>query len=38
VHAITGGTGAYRDARGEFHFRGTAKPHVIEITLQLDQD
>jgi hypothetical protein len=37
VHAITGGTGAYRDARGEFHFRDTAKHGVIAITLQLDE-
>jgi hypothetical protein len=37
VHAITGGTGAYRDARGEFHFRQTAKPGVLEIALQLDR-
>jgi hypothetical protein len=37
VHAITGGTGAYRDARGEFHFHDTAKQGVIEITLRLDQ-
>jgi hypothetical protein len=37
VHAITGGTGTYRDARGEFHFRHTAKKGVIDITLQLDQ-
>lgn len=37
VHAITGGTGAYKDARGEFHFHDTAKPGVIAITLELDQ-
>jgi hypothetical protein len=37
VHAITGGTGAYRHARGEFHFRHTANKGVIDITLQLDQ-
>jgi hypothetical protein len=37
VHAITGGTGAYKDARGEFHFRDTAKPGVIALTLQLDR-
>ena len=37
VHAITGGTGAYRDAAGEFHFHDTATPGVIAITLQLDQ-
>jgi hypothetical protein len=37
VHAITGGTGAYRDATGEFHFRDAATPGVIAITLQLDQ-
>ena len=37
VHAITGGTGTYRDARGEFHFHDTTKQGVIAITLQLDQ-
>jgi hypothetical protein len=37
VRAITGGTGAYRDARGEFHFHHTAKQGVLEITLQLDR-
>jgi hypothetical protein len=37
VHAITGGTGAYRDASGEFHFHDTATRGVIAITLQLDQ-
>jgi hypothetical protein len=37
VHAITGGTGAYRDAAGEFHFHDTATPGVIAITLQVDQ-
>jgi hypothetical protein len=36
VHAITGGTGAYRDARGQFHFHDTSRQGVIEITLQLD--
>jgi hypothetical protein len=36
VHAITGGTGAYRDAEGEFHFHDTATPGVIAITLQID--
>jgi hypothetical protein len=36
VHAITGGTGAYRDARGEFHFHDTGKGGVLAITLQLD--
>ena len=35
VHAITGGTGAYRNARGEFSFRHTATPAVIAITLAL---
>jgi hypothetical protein len=35
VHAITGGTGAYRNARGEFSFRHTDVPRVIEITLRL---
>jgi len=37
VHAITGGTGSYRDATGEFHFRDTTTPGVIAITLQLDR-
>jgi hypothetical protein len=37
VHAITGGTGAYRDATGEFHFHNAGKPGMLAITLQLDQ-
>ena len=37
VHAITGGTGAYRDAGGEFSFRDTAQRGVIDITLQIDR-
>jgi hypothetical protein len=37
VHAITGGTGAYQHAAGEFHFRHTTNKGVIDITLQLDQ-
>jgi hypothetical protein len=37
VHAVTGGTGAFRDARGEFTFRHTDTKGVIAITLHLDQ-
>jgi hypothetical protein len=37
VHAITGGTGAYRDSTGEFHFHNAGRPGVLAITLQLDQ-
>jgi hypothetical protein len=37
VHAITGGTGHYRGARGEFHFHPAGKSGVLAITLQLDQ-
>jgi hypothetical protein len=37
VHAITGGTDGYRNARGEFHFHDTAQQGVIAITVQLDQ-
>jgi hypothetical protein len=33
AHAITGGTGAYRNARGEFSFRHTKTQNVIAITL-----
>jgi hypothetical protein len=35
IHAITGGTGAYRKARGEFSFRHTDAQGVIAITLAL---
>ncbi len=35
VHAITGGTGAYRNARGEFSFRHTATPDMIAIAIAL---
>ena len=35
VHAISGGTGAYRTARGEFSFRHTQTQSVIAITLAL---
>jgi hypothetical protein len=34
VHAITGGTGSYRGARGEFSFTH-ASPGVLDMTLTL---
>ena len=34
VHAVTGGTGIYRGARGEFSFTGPPRP-VLDITVTL---